>query len=73
MTDVFETSVERRKQFLRDFYPERYYKIQDMAMRAIGGTKENFVNVCLRANVEFGKLDQEVFYSWLWQYASIHY
>lgn len=73
MTDVFETSVERRKQFLRDFYPERYHKIQDMAMKAIEGTKENFVNVCLRANVKFGKLDQEVFYAWLWQYASIYY
>lgn len=73
MTDVFETSVERRKQFLRDFYPERYHKIQDMATKAIDGTKENFVNVCLQANVEFGKLDQEVFYAWLWQYASIYY
>ena len=73
MTDVFETSVERRKQFLREFYPDRLTKIKDMAMKAVDGTKENFVNVCLQVNMELGKLDQEVFYSWLWQYASIYY
>lgn len=71
--NVFETSVERRKQFLREFYPDRLTRIQDMAIKAIDGTKENFVDTCLEANRTLGKLDQEVFYSWLWQYASIYY
>ena len=71
--NVTETSVERRKQFLRDYYPDRLTRIQGMAIKAIDGTKENFVNVCLEANSIFGKLDQEVFYAWLWQYASIYY
>ena len=71
--NVEETSVERRKQFLREFYPNRFTKIKNMAIKAIDGTKENFVDTCLEANHTLGKLDQEVFYSWLWQYASIYY
>lgn len=71
--NVEETSVERRKQFLRDYYPDRLVRIQYMAIKAIDGTKENFVNTCLEANSTLEKLDQEVFYSWLWQYVSIYY
>ena len=79
--NVFETSVERRKAFLREFYPDKYMKIKNMAIKAIDGTKENFedatkenfVDTCLEANYTLGKLDQEVFYSWLWQYVSIYY
>lgn len=71
--NVEETSVERRKQFLREFYPDKYTKIKDMAIKAIDGTKKNFVDTCLEANNTLCKLDQEVFYSWLWQYVSIYY
>lgn len=71
--NVFETSVERRKQFLRDYHPDRLTRIQNLVIKAIDGTKENFVNTCLEANNVLGKLDQEVFYSWLWQCASIYY
>lgn len=87
--NVEETSVERRKAFLREFYPERYTKIKDMAIKAIDGTKknfadgtkknfvdntkENFIDTCLEANNTLCKLDQEVFYSYLWQYLSIYY
>ena len=71
--NVGETCVERRKAFLREFYPERYKMIQDMAIKAVDGTLENFTVTCLKAVEFLGKLDQEVFYSWLWQYASIYY
>ena len=71
--NVVETCVERRKAFLREFYPERYERIQNMAIKAVDGTLENFTVTCLEAVEFLGKLDQEVFYSWLWQYASIYY
>ena len=82
--NVSETSVERRKQFLEEFYPERIDELKNLAIKAWDGVRdkihhktdnsaENFVNVCLYVNAKYGKLDQEVFYCWLWQYASIHY
>ena len=71
--NVAETCVERRKAFLREFYSERYEMIQNMAIKAVDGTLENFTMTCLEVVKFLGKLDQEVFYSWLWQYASIYY
>lgn len=71
--NVAETCVERRKAFLREFYPERYKTIQNMAIKAVDGTLENFTMTCLETVEFLSKLDQEVFYAWLWQYASIYY
>lgn len=71
--NVTETSVERRKTFLQEFHPERLDRIVELATKAADGTAEGFVEHCLTANAIFCKLDQEVFYHYLWQYVSIHY
>ena len=71
--NVFDTVVERRKAFLGEFYPERLKEIKSMAMKAVDNSLAMFEVVCCEANYLLNKLDQEVFYAWLWQYVSIYY
>lgn len=70
---VNETSIERRKKFLEEFHPETLDRIVELATKAANGTAESFVQYCLTANAIFCKLDQEVFYHYLWQCVSIYY